>query len=137
VLIVNTASECGLTGQYKKLQELYSEYKNKGLVVLGVPCNDFGGQEPGSEEDIKAFTSDNYGIEFPMTSKYSVKGSEAHPFFVWASEQQKGGFLFSKPRWNFHKYLIDKNGDLYKSYSSKTSPESKELINDIEALLGQ
>lgn len=137
LLVVNTASQCGLTGQYKKLQDLYTNYKEKGLMILGVPCNDFGGQEPGTEAEIKEFTMREYSVDFPMTSKYSVKGKDAHPFFVWASEQNKGGFLFSKPRWNFHKYLIDKKGNLFKSYSSQTEPDSKALLEDIEKLLSQ
>lgn len=135
VLIVNTASQCGFTQQYKDLENLYQSYKDKGLVVIGVPCNDFGGQEPGDLKTIKEFTQQEYGITFPLTQKYSVKGDNAHPFFLWASEQQKGAFLQSSPKWNFHKFLLDQNGDLYKSYGSHINPFSEQIRTDIESLL--
>lgn len=135
VLVVNTASQCGFTKQYEDLQNLYETYKDQGLVVLAVPCNDFGSQEPGDEEVIKEFVKNSYGVTFPLTQKYSVNGSKAHPFFEWAQKQKKGGFMFSKPRWNFHKFLVDKKGDLYKSYGSQVSPMSAKMIEEIEGLL--
>jgi len=135
VLIVNTASQCGFTKQYTDLQNLYTTYKDQGLVVIGVPCNDFGNQEPGDLEAIKDFTQNNFGITFPLTQKYSVKGDYAHPFFTWAANQQKGAFLQSSPKWNFHKYLINKSGDLVKSYGSHISPTSPDITQDIQAIL--
>ena len=135
LLIVNTASQCGFTAQYKDLQTLYETYKNQGLVVIGVPCNDFGGQESGSEASIKAFTEDKFKITFPLTKKYTMEGSEAHPFFKWASAQKKGGLLFSKPRWNFHKFLIDKDGNIAGSFGSNVNPTSGDITNAVEALL--
>ena len=100
VLIVNTASQCGFTPQYKALQDLYSKYKDDGLVVLGVPSNDFGAQEPGSSKDIAKFCEINYGVTFPLTSKQIVSGDKAHPFYIWAKEQLGFG---TAPKWNFHK----------------------------------
>ena len=132
VLVVNTASECGLTPQYRGLQSLWSRYHDRGLIVLGVPCNDFGGQEPGSEAEIKSFCSRNYSIEFPMTSKYSVVGKNAHPFYRWAIEQAGAG---SAPKWNFHKYLIDAKGELVGSFDSRVSPDDKGLVAEIESNL--
>ena len=134
VLVVNTASQCGFTGQYKDLQTLYETYKDQGLVIVGVPSNQFGNQEPGDEDEIKNFITENYGITFPMTQKYEVRGDNAHPFFKWAA-QEDPGFLISGPKWNFHKYLIDKNGNLYKSYGSMTKPSSGEFQADIRNLL--
>jgi len=132
VLVVNTASECGLTPQYRGLQSLWSRYHDRGLIVLGVPCNDFGGQEPGSEVEIKSFCARNYSIEFPMTSKYSVVGKNAHPFYRWAIEQAGAG---SAPKWNFHKYLIDAKGELVGSFDSRVSPDDKGLVAEIESNL--
>lgn len=136
VLVVNTASQCGFTKQYEDLENLYQQYKDRGLVVIGVPCNQFGGQEPGSPEEIQEFVDKTFGVTFPLTAKASVKGDDAHPFFVWAAEQKKGGFLQNAPKWNFHKYLIDTNGDLYKSYGSHIDPDGKTLTKDIEEILG-
>ena len=135
VMIVNTASQCGFTDQYKDLQKLHEAYQDDGLTVIGVPCNDFGKQEPGDLETIKEFTQSEYGITFTLTQKYSVRGNDAHPFFSWASTQKKGAFLQSSPKWNFHKFLIDQNGDLFKSYGSHISPYSDQVKADIEALL--
>ena len=135
ILIVNTASQCGFTKQYTDLQKLYETYKDRGFVVLGIPCNDFGKQEPGDLETIKAFTSEQYGVTFPLTQKYSTNGDDAHPFFEWASKQKKGAFLQSSPKWNFHKFIIDKNGDLSKSYGSQVNPFSDKIKNKIEELL--
>lgn len=135
ILIVNTASQCGFTKQYEALQNLYEAYKDMGLVVIGVPCNQFGRQEPGSSDDIRSFVKEQYGVTFPMTSKVNVKGPDAHPFFQWAKDQNKGGFLQSSPKWNFHKYLIDRNGRLQGSYGSHVSPESSKIRDKIVELL--
>ncbi|NCT41737.1 MAG: glutathione peroxidase [Alphaproteobacteria bacterium] len=135
LLIVNTASQCGFTKQYADLQILHDTYKDKGFSVIGVPCNDFGGQEPGDEQKIKEFVTEKFGITFPMTKKYSVKGENSHPFFEWAKNERKDGTLFSNPSWNFHKYLIDQNGDLVKSFSSSTNPNDQKIRSEIDALL--
>lgn len=129
VLVVNTASKCGYTYQYDGLQELWETYRDRGLVVLGVPSNDFFNQEPGTEKDIKTFCEVNFNIDFPMTSKVHVKGKKAHPFYVWAKQQ------VGAPRWNFHKYLISSEGKLIASFSSGTKPQSKKLIAAVEASL--
>jgi len=130
VLVVNTASECGLTPQYRGLQALWERYRDRGLVVLGVPCNDFGGQEPGSEAEIKSFCSTRYQVGFPMTAKVSVVGKNAHPFYRWAVGQ--GGAV---PSWNFHKYLLDGDGALAATFGSRVPPEDKALIDAVEAHL--
>lgn len=137
LLIVNTASRCGFTPQYEGLQKLYETYKDKGLVVIGVPANDFAGQEPGSNKDIKQFCEMNYAITFPMTEKAAVTGKDAHAFYKWAGEQGLGGPLASKPRWNFHKYLVGPDGKLLGSYGSVTKPGSKNIKSDVEAALAQ
>lgn len=134
ILIVNTASNCGFTGQYKGLEELYKKYKDQGLQVIAVPSNDFGGQEPGSNEEVEKFCSVNYGVTFLVTKKEIVSGKSAHPFYKWAKEKMG---LLSAPKWNFHKYLIDRKGNLVEYYFSTTSPEDKKLIKEIEKLLHQ
>ena len=133
VVVVNTASLCGFTYQYKGLQALYEKYMDKGLVVIGVPSNDFGNQESGDNDQIKEFCESTFNISFPLTEKYIVKGSEAHPFFKWTKKEL--GSVSGVPRWNFHKYLISRNGEFHKSYSSFTSPTSKGLASEIEKLL--
>lgn len=130
VLIVNTASECGFTYQYEGLEALYSENKDKGLVVLGFPSNDFGGQEPGDEQQVQNFCRSQYGIQFPMFEKMHVKGSQADPLFKDLAQAAGGA-----PRWNFYKYLIGRDGKLIESYSSFTKPQSKKLANAIEQAL--
>ena len=132
VLIVNTASFCGLTPQYGGLQAVWERYRDRGLVVLGVPSNDFGSQEPNTEDRIKQFCSVKFNITFPMTSKVRVVGGGAHPFYVWA--QQQVGFVGS-PKWNFHKYLIGPDGRMLDWFSSMTGPESGKLATAIEAAL--
>ena len=132
VLIVNTASACGLTPQYKGLEALWNSYKAQGLVVLGVPCNDFGAQEPGTEGEIKTFCQTHFGVDFPMTSKEHVIGSAAHPFYQWAAtELGEGG----TPRWNFHKYLIGRDGSLAGNFGSRTEPDAAEVKAAVEAIL--
>lgn len=133
LLIVNTASRCGFTPQYEGLQKLYDTYKDRGLVIIGVPSNNFGGQEPGSNKEIKQFCEMNFAINFPMTEKADVTGNDAHPFYRWAGAQGKGGLLTGKPRWNFHKYLVAADGSLAGSYAPTTKPGSSELTKAIEA----
>ena len=132
VLIVNTASLCGFTRQYKGLQEIWKRYKSKGLIVLGVPTNDFGGQEPKSNGEIKNFCDVSYNVNFPLTEKIHVKGNNAHPFYKWA-EKELGAL--SKPRWNFHKFLISPDGRIVDWFSTPTSPTSKKIIKAIEKQL--
>ena len=132
LLIVNTASFCGFTKQYAALQTLWKRYEDRGLVVLGVPSNDFGQQEPKTELEIKNFCEVNFDIDFPMTTKEPVKGPSAHPFYKWAITK-KGAI--AKPRWNFHKYLISKDGELIDWFSSPTSPLSNRVIRSVEAVL--
>jgi glutathione peroxidase len=132
VMVVNTASQCGFTGQYAGLQQLYDTYKARGFVVLGVPSNDFGGQEPGSEAEIKAFCAGNFDVTFPMTAKYAVTGDNAHPFYRWASAELGG---VAKPRWNFHKYLIAPDGRIVDWFSTVTAPSSSRVTSAIEKIL--
>lgn len=130
ILIVNTASECGYTRQYKDLQELHSKYKDK-LVIIGMPCNQFGGQEPGSEKDIKTFCEKNYGVEFMMTSKIDVKGSNQAPIYKWLTSKNQNGLEDSSVKWNFQKYLLDENGKLIGHFSSSVNPLSSSIINSL------
>ena len=132
VLLVNVASKCGLTPQYDGLEKLYSDYKDKGLVVLGVPCNQFMGQEPGTEQEIQTFCSTTYGIDFPMTAKVDVKEAGAHPLYKWA-EQQLGEPAV--PVWNFHKILLGKNGEALQAFGPRTEPQDPGLVAAIEAAL--
>ena len=132
ILVVNTASECGLTPQYAGLQALAEKYAARGLVVLGVPSNDFGGQEPGSEAEIKTFCAANYNVTFPMTAKNKVVGDGAHPLYKWAAAQ--GG---EPPKWNFHKILIGADGSLAGTFGSKVSPGDASLASAIEAALAK
>ncbi len=132
VLVVNTASFCGYTKQYAGLQNLYDKYKAKGLIVLGVPSNDFGGQEPGAEGEIKEFCETNFAIDFPMTTKQKVKGQHAHPFYRWAAGEV--GMLGS-PKWNFHKYLIAPDGSLKDWFSTTTAPDAPKIVKAVEAVL--
>ena len=132
ILLVNVASNCGFTKQYDGLQKLYDDFKDKGLVVIGVPTNQFGGQEPGTETEIKNFCETNFNITFPMTSKYDVKGDNAHPIYIWAKD------TFGKstiPKWNFHKILINKNGKIEDTFASFTGPLSNKIINKLNQIL--
>ena len=132
VLIVNVASNCGFTKQYDDLQNLYDIYSEKGLVILGIPSNQFGGQEPGSEDEIKDFCKTNFNITFPMTSKYDVKGENAHPIFLWAKKSFGNSTV---PKWNFHKILVNKNGKIVDTFASFTNPRSNKIIKKIEDIL--
>jgi glutathione peroxidase len=132
VLVVNTASFCGYTPQYTGLQSLWDDYKDKGLVVLAVPANDFGKQEPGTATEIKDFCESKYDVTFPLASKEVVKGDDAHPFYKWAAETMGED---KAPKWNFHKYLVDANGGLIASFPSKVDPKSPELIAAVDKAL--
>ena len=133
VLVVNTASKCGFTPQYEGLEALYGKYADEGLVVLGFPCDQFGHQEPGNEEEIKNFCSLTYDVSFPMFAKVEVNGDEAHPLYKWL-RSQKGGVLGDKIKWNFTKFLIGKDGQVIDRYASTTKPEK--ISGDIEKVLG-
>jgi glutathione peroxidase len=132
VLVVNTASKCGFTPQYAGLQELHERYADRGLVVLGFPCDQFAHQEPGSEDEISEFCQVNYGVSFPMFAKVDVNGKDAHPVFRWL-RSQKGGLLGDRIKWNFTKFLVNRQGEVVERYGSTTKPEK--LAADIEALL--
>lgn len=128
MLLVNVASECGYTPQYKNLQALSEKYKDK-LVVIGFPANNFGGQEPGTASEIKSFCTKNYGVTFPMMEKISVKGEDMHPLYKWLSNKAENGVTDEAPKWNFCKYLIDENGKIIRFFSSKTDPLSEEITS--------
>ena len=132
VLVVNVASKCGFTPQYEGLENLYEQYEDQGLVVLGFPCDQFGHQEPGSEDEIQEFCQLTYGVKFPMFAKVDVNGSDAHPLYQWL-RTQKGGVLGDRIKWNFTKFLIDGDGNVVKRYASTTKPEK--ITADIEAQL--
>lgn len=133
VLVVNTASKCGYTPQYEGLQALYEAKKDKGLVIVGVPSNDFGGQEPGTEEDVQTFCKLNFGVTFPLTKKYAVTGADEHPFYLNAVDALGDA---AQPKWNFHKILVSGDGTPLKAYPSATTPSDAALMADIEAALG-
>lgn len=135
VLIVNVASKCGLTPQYEGLQKLYKAHKDRGLVILGFPANDFRGQEPGTDEEILEFCSARYGVDFPMFSKVSVTGEERHPLYakLAAAMEDQGG----EPTWNFTKYLVDREGDVVVRFDPQTSPQDEKLLAEIERLLAE
>ena len=132
VMIVNTASKCGLTPQYKELEALYQQYKDKDFIIIGFPANNFLGQEPGSNEQIASFCSINYGVSFPMMSKISVKGKNMHPLYQFLTQKSKNGVEDSKVKWNFQKYLIGRDGKLEKVIDPKTLPSSDEVTQWIE-----
>jgi glutathione peroxidase len=134
VLLVNTASECGYTGQYEGLEALWLAYKDKGLVVVGVPSNDFGGQEPGKAAEIASFCKLNYGVTFPLADKTVVKGKSANPVYIWAGSQ--AGALGS-PKWNFHKYLFARSGQFIDWFSTPTEPMSKKIKAAVEKALAE
>ena len=132
ILVVNTASACGFTPQYEGLQNLYEKYKDSKFVVLGFPCNQFGGQEPGSADEIQSGCLVNYGVSFPMFEKIDVNGKRAHPIFQWL-KKQKGGFLGSRIKWNFTKFLIDNEGNVVERYGSIVKPE--QIDSDLVKIL--
>ena len=128
ILLVNTASKCGFTSQYKEMQELHEKYKDK-LVVIGFPCNQFGEQEPGTEAEIGEFCERNYGVQFLITEKIDVKGSNQHPIFAWLTDKEKNGVKSSSVKWNFQKYLLDENGQFIDYFYSITSPTSSKITD--------
>ncbi len=130
VLIVNTASRCGYTKQYKDLQKIHEEYKDE-LVVIGFPCNDFASQEKGTNQEILNFCQKNYGVDFLLSKKIKIKGEECHPIFNWLTKKSQNGVLNHKVSWNFNKFLIDPNGNLLGAYSSSTKPFDAQIINQI------
>ena len=132
IIAVNVASQCGFTNQYEDLQKLWDRYQAKGVIILGIPSNDFGKQEPGTNKDIKNFCEAKFGISFPMTEKVSVKGSNAHPFYIWARENHGKSAV---PKWNFHKIIIDRNGKIANTFTSITNPYSKKFLKVIEDLI--
>lgn len=132
ILVVNTASECGLTPQYEQLQEIYEKYKDKNFVIVGFPANNFGAQEPGTNQQIATFCQKNYGVTFPMMAKISVKGSDMHPVYQFLTQKAKNGLEDSEVQWNFQKYLINENGELVKVVSPRTLPTDAEIVNWIE-----
>jgi glutathione peroxidase len=133
VLVVNTASQCGFTGQYAGLQELHDRYRDRGFTVLGFPCNQFGDQEPGEEEEIASFCDRTFGVTFPMFAKVDVNGDEAHPLFQWL-KQEKSGLLGGAVKWNFTKFLVGRDGRVVKRFSPTTEPAS--LSDQVEEALG-
>jgi glutathione peroxidase len=135
VLIVNVASRCGLTPQYDGLQRLYEQYRGRGLEVLGIPCNQFAGQEPGSESEIEAFCRTQYGVDFPLFSKIEVNGDGADPLYAWLTSQDVGPEGSGDVKWNFGKFLVAKDGSLAGRFEPATEPQSGELTAAIEALL--
>jgi glutathione peroxidase len=132
IMVVNTASKCGLTPQYEQLEALYTKYKAKNFVIVGFPANDFMSQEPGSDKEIAQFCQLNYGVSFPMMSKISVKGKDMHPVYQFLTEKAKNGKEDSKVEWNFQKYLIDENGHLAKVISPRVLPNDPSIIAWIE-----
>ena len=132
ILLVNVASKCGFTKQYTGLQILYDKYRDSGLIVIGIPSNQFGGQEPGTNAEIKNFCETNFNITFPITEKVDVKGKNAHSIYKWAQFNHGKSTV---PKWNFHKILINKNGKIQNTYNSFTDPMSKKIISEIELIL--
>lgn len=133
ILIVNTASKCGLTPQYKDLQAIYDQYKDKNFVIVGFPANNFASQEPGTNEEIGAFCQKNYGVTFPMMEKISVKGDDMNEVYKFLTQKSKNGLQDSEVEWNFQKYLINENGELVKVVSPKTLPTDPEIVNWLKA----
>ncbi|AKU10945.1 glutathione peroxidase [Azoarcus sp. CIB] len=133
LLIVNTASQCGFTPHYAGLEQLYEKYRDRGLVVLGFPCNQFGTQEPGDAAEIAAFCETNYGVSFPMFAKIEVNGDHAHPLYAWLKTHAKGVLGTEAIKWNFTKFLVDRSGTQVERYAPMTPPEA--IADDIEALL--
>ena len=137
LVMVNVASKCGYTPQYEQLQAFYEKYKDKGVVVMGFPANNFMNQEPGTDEEIKQFCTENYDVSFPMFSKISVKGSDQHPLYGYLTSEKKNGVLDTKVSWNFNKFLVNQDGQVIKHYNSPVEVTSKAFHEDLEALLEQ
>ncbi len=135
ILIVNTASKCGFTGQYEGLEKLYQEYKDKGLVILGFPANNFMKQEPGTNEEIKQFCTTTYNVTFPMFSKIDVKGNNIHPLYEYLTSNEAGHDFGGKITWNFNKFLVSKEGKVINRFGSRTTPENPQIVEAIEAAL--
>ena len=133
IMVVNTASECGLTPQYADLQKLYDQYKDQDFVIIGFPANNFGGQEPGSDQQIASFCKENYGVTFPMMSKISVKGDDKHQVYQFLTEKSKNGLQDSEVAWNFQKYLIDEKGELAMVIEPRTLPTDPSVVKWIES----
>ena len=132
MVIINVASQCGFTGQYEDMQNIWNKYKDKGVVIIGVPSNDFGGQEPGNNTEIKNFCEAKFGITFPMSEKVIVKGNDAHPFYIWAKKNHGKSAV---PKWNFHKIIIGRDGKIFDTFSSMTNPSSKKFVDVLEKLI--
>ena len=132
IVIINVASQCGFTKQYADMQTIWEKYEKKGIIVLGIPSNDFGNQEPGNNKEIKNFCEAKFGITFPMTEKVSVKGNSAHPFYIWA---EKNHGKSAVPKWNFHKIIIGKDGKIAETFSSITNPSSKKFTKVLDNLI--
>lgn len=132
VMVVNTASKCGLTPQYEDLQALYDKYKDKNFVIIGFPANNFMGQEPGTNQEIKEFCTTRFSVSFPMMAKISVKGNDTHPLYQWLTQKSMNGVMDSEIKWNFQKYLIDENGKLVDMIPPKEKPNSEKVIKWIE-----
>ena len=131
IVAVNVASQCGFTKQYEEMQDIWEKYEAKGIIMLGIPSNDFGNQEPGTNNEIKNFCEAKFGITFPITEKIVVKGDDAHPFYKWAKENHGKAAI---PKWNFHKIIIGKNGKIYDTFASITNPTSKKFVKTLENL---
>jgi glutathione peroxidase len=129
VLVVNTASKCGLTPQYEQLQELYEKYGGKNFTIIGFPANNFANQEPGTNEEIEEFCQKNYGVTFTMMEKISVKGDDMHPLYQWLTQKSKNGVLDSEVSWNFQKYLIDEKGNLVQMVAPKVKPNDEQILS--------
>ena len=134
IVAVNVASQCGFTNQYEDMQKVWEKYKDKGLTMLGIPSNDFGQQEPGSSSEIRIFCESKFDITFPITEKVSVKGKDAHPFYVWARENHGKSAI---PKWNFHKIIVGKQGKIEDTFASITNPSSKKFITSLEKNLNK
>jgi len=132
IVVVNVASQCGFTSQYEDMQKIWDEYQNKGVIIIGVPSNDFGNQEPGTSKEIKNFCEAKFGITFPMTEKVKVKGSEAHPFYLWAKKNYGRSAI---PKWNFHKIIINREGKVADTFASITNPSSSKFTNVLNELI--
>jgi glutathione peroxidase len=131
ILVVNTASKCGYTPQYESLEKVYEQYKNK-LVIIGFPCNQFGGQEPGSNEEIAAFCKKNYGVTFPLADKIDVKGATMAPIYQWLTQKSKNGVVDANISWNFNKFLLDENGKMIAYFPSNVKPDSEEILSRVK-----